>query len=122
MAKPQVPCDDTTSTHSDPVAGAKRALVVSLTDGTSGSGPRFSNIPIALRQELKDLEVEYVGNLWPLKKQGPKSPFAHALVDLGPHEINRKHETYSQYPGEEPIQICLVNHVSESPVEAADPM
>jgi NTE family protein len=46
-----------TSTHSDLVAGAKRALVVSLTDGTSGSGPRFSNIPNALQQELKDLEA-----------------------------------------------------------------
>jgi NTE family protein len=43
-----------TSTHSDSVAGAKRAFVVSLTDGTSGSGPRFSNILNALQQELKD--------------------------------------------------------------------
>jgi NTE family protein len=46
-----------TSTHSDLVAGAKRALVVSLTDGTAGSGPRLSNIPNALQQELKDLEA-----------------------------------------------------------------
>jgi NTE family protein len=46
-----------TSTHCDLVAGAKRALVVSLTDGTSGSGPRFSNIPNSLQQELKDLEA-----------------------------------------------------------------
>jgi NTE family protein len=45
------------STHCDLVAGAKRALVVSLTDGTSGSGPRFSNIPITLPQELRDLEA-----------------------------------------------------------------
>jgi NTE family protein len=46
-----------TSTHSDLVAGAKRALVVSLTDGTSGSGPRLSNIPNALQRELRDLEA-----------------------------------------------------------------
>jgi NTE family protein len=45
------------STHSDLVAGAKRALVVSLTDGTPGSGPRFSSIPNDLQQELKDLET-----------------------------------------------------------------
>ncbi len=45
------------STHSDLVAGAKRALVVSLTDGTPGSGPRFSNIPADLQKELKDLEA-----------------------------------------------------------------
>jgi NTE family protein len=46
-----------TSTHSDLVAGTKRALVVSLTDGTSGSGPRFSNITNALQQELRYLEA-----------------------------------------------------------------
>jgi len=46
-----------TSTHCDLVAGAKRALVVSLTDGTSGSGSRFSNIPNALQQELRYLET-----------------------------------------------------------------
>jgi NTE family protein len=45
------------STHSDLVAGAKRAIVVSLTDGTSGSGPRFSNMPNSIQQELKDLEA-----------------------------------------------------------------
>ncbi len=28
-----------------------------LTDGSRGSGPRFSNIPIALAQELSDLEA-----------------------------------------------------------------
>ncbi len=33
------------STHSDLVAGAKRAIVVSLTDGLPGSGPRFSSMP-----------------------------------------------------------------------------
>jgi NTE family protein len=32
-------------------------LVVSLTDGTAGSGPRLSNIPNTLQQELKDLEA-----------------------------------------------------------------
>jgi len=46
-----------TSTHSDLVAGAKRALVISLTDGTPGSGPRFSTIPNDLQQEIKNLEA-----------------------------------------------------------------
>ena len=46
------------STHSDVVAGAKRALVVSLTDGTSGSGPRFTNIPNSLQQELRGIEAQ----------------------------------------------------------------
>jgi NTE family protein len=46
-----------TSTHSDLVSGAKRALIVSLTDGTKGSGPRFSNMPNDLQYELKDLEA-----------------------------------------------------------------
>jgi NTE family protein len=45
------------STHSDLLAGAKRALVVSLTDGSRGSGPRFSNIPNGIQQEIKDLEA-----------------------------------------------------------------
>ena len=44
------------SGHSDLVAGGKRALVVSLTDGKSGSGPRFTNIPNDLQQELKRVE------------------------------------------------------------------
>ena len=46
-----------TSTHCDLVAGAKRGLVVSLTDGRSGSGPRFSNIPTTLQQELRNPEA-----------------------------------------------------------------
>lgn len=46
-----------TSTHADLVAGAKRALVVSLTDGTSESGPRFSNMPNDLQRELKNVEA-----------------------------------------------------------------
>ena len=46
------------STHSDVVAGAKRALVVSLTDGTRGSGPRFTNIPNGLQQELRGIEAQ----------------------------------------------------------------
>jgi NTE family protein len=45
------------SSHSDIIAGARRALVVSLTDGTSGSGPRFSNIPNDLQQELRAVEA-----------------------------------------------------------------
>jgi NTE family protein len=45
------------STHSDLVAGAKRAIVVSLTDGLPGSGPRFSSMPNSILQEIKDLEA-----------------------------------------------------------------
>jgi NTE family protein len=45
------------STHSDLVAGAKRAIVVSLTDGQPGSGPRFSSMPNLILQEIKDLEA-----------------------------------------------------------------
>jgi NTE family protein len=46
-----------TSTHSDLIAGAKRALVISLTDGTPGSGPRFSSIPNNIQQEIRDVEA-----------------------------------------------------------------
>jgi NTE family protein len=42
-----------TSTHVDLVAGAKRALVVALTD----KGPRFSNIPNDIEQELRNVEA-----------------------------------------------------------------
>ncbi|MEO8419952.1 MAG: patatin-like phospholipase family protein [Hyphomicrobium sp.] len=45
------------STHSDLAAGAKRAIVVSLTDGLPGSGPRFSSMPNTILQEIKDLET-----------------------------------------------------------------
>ncbi|WP_431280711.1 patatin-like phospholipase family protein [Humitalea sp. 24SJ18S-53] len=46
-----------TSLHADVVAGAKRAVVVSLTDGTPGSGPRFSAIPSDPLREMRDLEA-----------------------------------------------------------------
>ena len=46
-----------TSTHSDLLAGAKRVLVISLTDGGAGSGPRFSNIPNGIQQEIRNLEA-----------------------------------------------------------------
>jgi NTE family protein len=42
-----------TSTHVDLIAGAKRALVVALTD----KGPRFSNIPNDIEQELRNVEA-----------------------------------------------------------------
>jgi NTE family protein len=42
-----------TSTHVDLIAGAKRALVVALTD----KGPRFSNIPNDIEQELRYVEA-----------------------------------------------------------------
>lgn len=45
------------STHSDLVRGARRAIVVSLTDGLPGSGPRFSSMPNSIRQEIQDLEA-----------------------------------------------------------------
>lgn len=42
-----------TSTHADLVAGAKRALVVALTDAER----RFSRIPNDIEQELRNLEA-----------------------------------------------------------------
>jgi NTE family protein len=45
------------STHSDLVAGARRAIVVSLTDGLPGSGPRFSSMPNTILQEIEGLEA-----------------------------------------------------------------
>ncbi|MFA5899043.1 MAG: patatin-like phospholipase family protein [Hyphomicrobium sp.] len=45
------------STHSDLVAGAKRVVVVSLTDGLPGSGPRFSSMPNSIQQEMKELQA-----------------------------------------------------------------
>ena len=49
-----------TSTHSDVVAGVKRALIVSLTDGGSDAvkiGLRTSGMPNTLQQEVKDLQA-----------------------------------------------------------------
>src|SRR5262249_58233911 len=42
-----------TSTHVDLIAGAKRALVVALTD----KAPRFTNIPNDIEQELRYVEA-----------------------------------------------------------------
>jgi NTE family protein len=42
-----------TATHADLIAGAKRALVVALTD----KGPRFTSIPNDIEQELKYVEA-----------------------------------------------------------------
>jgi NTE family protein len=42
-----------TSTHVDLIAGAKRALVVALTD----KGPRFTSIPNDIEQELRYVEA-----------------------------------------------------------------
>lgn len=44
------------STHSDLVVGARRAVVISLTDGVTPGSPRFSNIPNDLQRELKYVE------------------------------------------------------------------
>jgi NTE family protein len=49
-----------TSTHADVAAGAKRALVISLTDGGPEAveqGLRTSGMPNTLQQEVKDLEA-----------------------------------------------------------------
>jgi NTE family protein len=48
------------STHSDVIAGVKRALVISLGDGTINDqkqGLRLSSLPNTLNQEIKDLEA-----------------------------------------------------------------
>ena len=49
-----------TSTHCDVIAGAKRALVISLSDGTAAAaaqGLRLSSMPNTLSQEIKDLQA-----------------------------------------------------------------
>lgn len=48
------------STHCDVIAGVKRAVVISLGDGTSNEqkqGLRLSSLPNTLNQEVKDLET-----------------------------------------------------------------
>jgi NTE family protein len=48
------------STHSDVIAGVKRALVISLGDGTINDqkeGLRLSSFPNTLNQEIRDLEA-----------------------------------------------------------------
>lgn len=44
------------STHSDLAVGARRALVISLSDGVTPGTPRFSGIPNDLTKELKYVE------------------------------------------------------------------
>ncbi|QWE17746.1 patatin-like phospholipase family protein [Polynucleobacter sp. AP-Nino-20-G2] len=49
-----------TSTHSDVIAGVKRAIVISLGDGSINEqkqGLRISSLPNTLNQEIKDLEA-----------------------------------------------------------------
>jgi NTE family protein len=49
-----------TSTHSDVVAGVKRALIISLSDGGPDAvkiGLRTSGLPNTLQQEVKALET-----------------------------------------------------------------
>ena len=49
-----------TSTHSDVVAGVKKALIISLTNGSSDAvkiGLRTSGLPNTLQQEVKALEA-----------------------------------------------------------------
>ena len=48
------------STHSDVIAGVKRAIVISLGDGTINEqtqGLRLSSLPNTINQEVKDLEL-----------------------------------------------------------------
>ena len=52
-----------------------------------------------------------------LKKEGPETALAHVIVDLREHEINCKYESYSEYPREAPIHICLRDHVPDRPIE-----
>src|SRR6266481_9467743 len=40
---------------------------------------------------LVGVPTRTASNLWRLEKQRPKCPFAHALADLGPREINSKY-------------------------------
>ena len=50
-----------TSTHSDVVAGVKKALIISLTDGgadASKIGLRTSSLPNTLQQEVSDLKAQ----------------------------------------------------------------
>ena len=48
------------STHSDVIAGVKRAIVISLGDGTINEqkqGLRLSSLPNTINQEIKELEA-----------------------------------------------------------------
>lgn len=91
-----------TSTHSDMVAGVKRALIISLTDGGADAakiGLRTSGLPNTLQQEVKDLEsqgtqvvlkvvgllpgVQYVDSIMDPKWIGPclKNGYERGLAD-----------------------------------------
>ena len=53
-----------TSTHADVVAGVKKAIIVSLTDGGPEAlkqGLRASGLPNTLQQEVKDLQAQGTG-------------------------------------------------------------
>ena len=85
-----------TSTHSDVVAGVKRALVISLSDGgpqAVAQGLRTSGMPNTLHQEIRDLEaggtrtmltvaglapgVGHVDNIMDPKWIGPMLKYGH---------------------------------------------
>ncbi|WP_426726993.1 hypothetical protein, partial [Curtobacterium flaccumfaciens] len=50
-----------TSTHSDVVTGVKKALIISLTDGSADAskiGLRTSSLPNTLQQEVTDMKAQ----------------------------------------------------------------
>lgn len=93
-----------TSTHSDVVAGVKKALIISLTDGGPDAvkvGLRTSGLPNTLQQEVRDLEaqgtqvilkvvgllpgVDYVDSIMDPKWIAPclKNGYERGLADAG---------------------------------------
>lgn len=85
-----------TSTHSDVVAGVKRALVISLSDGgpqAVAQGLRTSGMPNTLQQEIRDLEaggtrtmltvaglapgIDHLDNIMDPKWIGPMLKYGH---------------------------------------------
>ncbi|GGF47550.1 hypothetical protein GCM10007301_03600 [Azorhizobium oxalatiphilum] len=73
-----------TSTHADVVAGVKKALVISLTDGSADAvkiGLRIAGLPNTLQQEVKDLEAQ--GTQTKLKVVGllPGVTYVDSLMD-----------------------------------------
>lgn len=73
-----------TSTHSDVVAGVKRALIVSLTDGSSDAvkiGLRTSGMPNTLQDEVKALEADSTKTKLVVCGLPPGATHVNSLVD-----------------------------------------
>ena len=79
-----------TSTHCDVVAGAKRALVISLSDGGPQAvtqGLRTSGIPNTLQQEIRDLEAGGTRTLLTVAGLAPGTQHVDNIMDpkwIGP--------------------------------------